>query len=191
MTPDLPKLRHLVTQFFARFVQDRAYAHLGFLSQVPRSTQWEGDSSYIRRADGSASEIEHEEMDAKMAVPKEASLKEILAALDGVAKELASKQAKYMFEKIGEASDAVGNTVDFAGRKVTAEALLDALANVLVDFDDSGRPTSQFVVGLGSPLPDILRRAEEDPVIRAKVAEYWARKYEEWRDREADRILAG
>jgi len=134
-----------------------------------------------------------ESAEAKLVVPVGEALpfEAVLEKLDGVAKELGTQQARMMYRTVGEAAESAGNSVEFRGEKFSIEAFLEGLKNLAVDFDENGQPTLEFHAPSNAPLVALAKAAEQNPEAQQLIADFWSRKYEDWRAREADRFLAG
>jgi len=111
-----------------------------------------------------------------------------------VSTEIGAKMAKHMFQTIEAGVKSVGNELSAGGKPITAELILDALDKVLVDFDADGQPQWPTIV-VHPSLSDRLKaedaRFGSEPALAQRFAEIIERKREEWRAREASRVLVG
>ena len=125
---------------------------------------------------------------------KSGRLEDVVNALMPVSTEIGAKMAKHMFQTIEAGVKSVGNELSAGGKPITAELILDALDKVLVDFGADGQPKWPTIV-IHPSLSDRLKaedaRFGSEPALAQRFAETIERKREEWRAREASRVLVG
>lgn len=109
-----------------------------------------------------------------------------------MAEEMAKQQSQYVFARISEAVEAVGNSVH-AGGDFQPEHLLEVLRRKEMSFDPvTLEPTGEFFVVHPDTFKKIepkLREWEKDPAFRAAHDALMEEKRREWREREASRKL--
>ncbi len=178
-------------------MQQRAQG-MSIVGEVPQQPVFEGHALSIRRADGVVDQSDFHLASGEANVPVEAiksgRLEDMINALMPVSTEIGAAVAKSMYQTIEAGVKSVGNELNAGGKPITAELILDALDKVLVDFDADGRPRWPTIV-IHPALSDHLKAEEarfgSEPALAQRLAEITERKREEWRAREASRVLVG
>ena len=73
------------------------------------------------------------------------TFQDIVAKVDGWAKDLGRMLSKQMYAKIDEATEKAGTALDAGGKELSQEMMLEMFEKVELDFDASGKPTHVFV----------------------------------------------
>lgn len=100
--------------------------------------------------------------------------------------------AERTFETIQQAVEAVGNSFDAKGQKLSPDMVLQMWERMQLSFDSNGewqRPTIVVHPDLGERARAILRAIDEEPELRARRDKIVNRQRDEWRVREASRKL--
>lgn len=122
------------------------------------------------------------------------TLDTILAKIDNAAQQIARQVAENIYQTISEAVERVGNTIDAKGQKPSAELILETLAKIQVDFDRDGKPRMPEL-HIHPTLEEATKLAfeelENNPELKKQFKQTMEEKREEWRAREASRILVG
>jgi hypothetical protein len=197
MLPDWPIPKQAIFKVIRRLMQARARG-MSVVGKVRQQPVFEGHALSIRRADGVVDQSDFHLASGDAIVPVEAiksgRLEDVVNALMPVSTEIGAKMAKHMFQTIEAGVKSVGNELSAGGKPITAELILDALDKVLVDFDADGQPQWPTIV-IPPSLSDRLKaedaRFGSEPALAQRFAEIIERKREEWRAREASRVLVG
>ena len=117
-------------------------------------------------------------------------LDKLAAALDATATDGLKQVMPKFFERIGELTNAVGNTVDARGQPLTFELLLQGFERVQVDFDEEGNPIlPKLVVG-----PEMYAAFQKLPPPTEEQQKLWdemiERKRREFNDNRRHRKLS-
>lgn len=197
MLPDWPVPKRAINKLIRRHMHARAYG-ASFVGLLRPQRIFEGHALSIRRADGVVEQSDFHLVSGEANVPVEAiksgRLENIVDALMPVSTEMGKTIAKLMYQTIESGVKSVGNELYAGGKPITAELILDVYEKIFVDFDANGRP--QWPAFIWHPsLFDRLRaehaRIDNEPALAQRLAEITERKREEWRAREASRILVG
>jgi hypothetical protein len=197
MLPDWPDLKDEVSRAFMRRLAARVRQRSvgGIVVAVPVH---EGQGHFIERADGSTEERPFERAGAEVSIPADAianeSLADMLTRMEPMIESLARSTSQTMLRTMEESIRSVGNEIDAAGRPLTAELIIEALDRVQIEFDSAGRPEWPTIMIHPSQQALVARelaRLDNDPELNARATGVLARKREEWRAREASRILVG
>ncbi len=117
------------------------------------------------------------------------SAKEALDFLVEMHSKMIGEKTKLFFTRMNEYTEESGQVVDGAGLPLE-EVMLRSIEKIGVDFSEDGQPIMpSFVVGKGT-LKQQMMDLENSPDFKRKFNDIITRKYDEWRDREADRKLA-
>jgi hypothetical protein len=197
MLPDWPIPKQAIFKVIKRLMQKRAHG-MSIVDNVPHQPVFEGHALSIRRADGVVDQSDFHLASGAANVPVEAiksgRLEDVLNALMPVSTEAGAAMAKYIYQTIEAGVKSVGNELSAGGKPMTAELILDALDKVLVDFDADGQPKWPTIV-VHPSLSDRLKaedaRFGSEPALAQRFAEITERKREQWRAREASRVLVG
>ena len=114
----------------------------------------------------------------------------LAAALDAAADNGLKQFMPKFFERIGELTSAVGNTVDARGQPLTFELLLQGFERTQIDFDDQGNPILPKLV-LG---PELYAAFQKLPPPTQEQQKLWdemiQRKRREFNDSRRHRKLS-
>jgi hypothetical protein len=114
--------------------------------------------------------------------------------MEPMSETLAGTTSRTMLKVVEERTRAVGNEIDGGGRPLSAELILDAWEKVQIDFDSDGGPQWPTIVVHPTQKDRLiaeLSRLDFDLELRRRREALLTRKREEWRAREASRILVG
>ena len=196
MLPDWPDIKDEIHRALMRFVKRvaRARSAAGLAVAV---TLPEGHGTRMARGDGTVEEGEFERATAEVTLPFEAietgSMEGIVEKLVAMADQLAQSTDRTMLKTIEEGVRSVGNEINAGGRPFSADLLIDALERMDVEFDRSGEPSLPTIIFHPQSKPQLveqLQRLETDTDVKARYRTVLTQQRENWRDREARRILA-
>ena len=196
MLPDWPDIKDEIHRALMRFVKRvaRARSAAGLAVAV---TLPEGHGTRMARGDGTVEEGEFERATAEVTLPTEAietgSMEGVVEKLVAMADQLAQSTDRTMLRTIEEGVRSVGNEINAGGRPFSADLLIDALERMDVEFDRSGEPSLPTIIFRPQSKPQLveqLQRLETDTEVKARYQTVLIQQRENWRDREARRILA-
>jgi hypothetical protein len=197
MLPTFPRIVGYRRQENMRLIE----ALVGKLSpvhdQVAHHRQFEGREGTIHRADDTEGAVEFKEMSATVDTPvgplEEFTAASLIDALRTVASQLAEAFSKHLVEVMEATTDETGNVVDAKGQPFTPDLMLQVFDKMELSFDESGewKPPTMMV---GPGVVEKIKASETPESIEAfnkKLKVLIENKYEQYRRREANRILAG
>jgi len=113
--------------------------------------------------------------------------------LNQLADEMASQIGGHLYSSLNETLEKAGQVVDGKGKPFDIETFFVGLESIQMEFDKDGKHNLSFAIPpeLGPRVKAVLEQAESDPATRKRHDELMARKWMEWRDREATRKLVG
>lgn len=197
MLPSFPRIEGFRRQLNVRVVEALVGQLAPIHEQIDQHRQFEGREGTIRRADESEGDVHFEEMTATIEFPEgpigDFTAAKLLAELGKIAEQLAESFSKHIIRVMEETTEQTGNVVDAKGRGWSHDIVLEAFEKMDLSFGDDGEwnpPTMMLA-------PDTFEkiRAAETPeavkVFNDKLKLLVQKKYEEYRSREADRVLVG
>ena len=191
MLPDYLKIKEKLNKKITHTMQKSVLLHLGPLVDGPTFRFFEGNKAIIIREDGSIGEMNPEKMEVHQEI-KSTELEGmnhemVLDKINTMAKEMAEKQTKLVYEKMIKTAEETGNVTNSIGGSFSVDSILEALEKMHIDFNQEGQPNGlTFVTNPNSPIEEVLQIAN-DPRYQVLIE----RKREEWRVRENNRKLVG
>lgn len=169
---------------------------LGPFAEIKEMPVHEGKTTTLMHPDGSSSTVNPEllscEFDIQLSTWGTPSGQSIESVLNRIATEVAEQQQRGFFKGLKEATERVGNVRDYHGAKFSLDQILEMMQMTEMSFDSRGRNDSQMII-LSPELHDRMQEILSDPNTRAeferKKRGLYEKKYDEWRDREANRKL--
>lgn len=170
----------------------------GLLSQISTHAIHEGRGSTIVRAPDDVDEMELRTGSAEITIShdeaKSFDLASVEAQISRIADQFSEQQSKIVFQTMDEATKKTGNIRDMEGKKLSNEMLMEAMEMIQEDLSDGPESTSLSLVIHPDSIPRLKKLQEEfdnSPELQDKFKKMKMRKYEQYRDREMDRNLAG
>ncbi len=198
MLPDYPKIKEELNIMIDFNLKQAILFHLGPLANIRETFYFEGSKTVINHDDGSVSDIEPKELSVMLKCDmneiETMTHDKVLEKINDIAKEMAEKQAKFFYERIGEFAEEAGNVVSAEGETISIDHFLEVLEKVFRDFDNTGKPDEIVVSAspkLFQSLAKIIEEAKSDPEIQKRFDAIMEQKREEWRVRESNRKLVG
>ena len=198
MLPDLPELKQDTQYILNRYLRKAIQERLGAFTDVPRHVVHEGMEMRVHRADGTTEDTGMKEASAEMLMQAEdipyMTVKDRLEKLNELADRMAKQIAGNLYGSLNESLEKAGQVVDNKGKPFGIETIFAVLEKMHIDFDKNGNPADlRFVVGpaLIPRLQEMAEQEKSDPSIKKRHDEIMAKKWLEWRDREATRKLVG
>ena len=196
MLPDFPGEKGKMRKVFELFAWATQAGCNPWLNQFPKFMLHEGNSMLRRETDGSLRPEPLQQVDARMEVHRDdvpsLSFHRSLEMARVVGRQLAEGQARLAARRIQEVTEAAGTHFAAAAESFTADTILDAIERLEeVSFDRQGRPELVGIVhpGVARLIQANAAKWEADPEFVARWKAVLDRKYEEWREREANRRL--
>ena len=198
MLPDFLKTKEKLEIMLDYSFRQAVLSHLGPVANVPISLSFEGNRTILIRADGSIEEMDPEQATAELQVNyeefEEMNDAAVLNKIDGAAEEMASQQAKSLYEEVGKAAEQVGNVVSADGKPFSMDLFFEGLEKIDIDFDEDGNPSGLMCPVSPELYPSVVKAVEQaktDPEMDKRYDAIMERKKEEWRVRESHRKLVG
>lgn len=164
------------------------------IGMVSHNIQFEGAGHAIERHDDTVSETEMTTVTAELTFSMDMLLDdftpaELLRRLGELAEQKARETSKYFYAEINKATEAVGHVVDGGGQPPSEDLLIDAYSRMEHTFDSDGRwkPPTLFTGGNAQLINDIHASAS----FQRRLGDVLRQKRDDYRRREADRVLAG
>lgn len=164
------------------------------LAAVQRRVQFEGRGHVIERHDETISDTDMAAVTAELTIPADMALDDLTfdrlnELLAGVAEQMALGTARHFCETIDAATEAVGNVVDGGGRGLSEDLLIEIYGKMEHTFDADGvwRPPDIFA---GSGITG-WEAIVASPSFQKRLQELLRQKRDDFRRREAARVLAG
>lgn len=198
MLPDYPELKAKASARLIQFVRAQVPQIAPLLREISSYAQHEGKHGHLTRADKSTDTVSFPGTQIRITISQEEmrvfDIGALRAHLISMAEQMAEYQMTMMLSRVGEAAASVGNSIAVGG-ELTADHLLEALRRVQTDFDPSTGtrlPGQAWVMhpDQAARLIPKIQEWERDPSIIAELAKIEDIHREEWRAREARRILA-
>lgn len=198
MLPDFPEMKEKIFKDHFKRLNNRINGNMFPFNEISAHRMHEGHRHIIVREDGSEDEINIRKISAEMEISikefEKSSRAEVFKKLDGVAKEISMQKTKMILDELETATNKVGNSFDFSGKKLEPEDLFKLFEKIWLEFDENGKPIFQQIVAGEAAFKAITRVFEEiekSDVFKSKFDKLIDKKREEWRDREANRKLVG
>ncbi|MEE1656388.1 hypothetical protein VB618_09280 [Microvirga sp. CF3062] len=196
----LPYFNHVVRQFDETFhhrIHEQARAD-GVLSRISSYIIHEGDSSKIIRNSDEAEATEMHEasatLDMKKSDVEHFTVTDAYEAIGKLAEQFRQHHSQTLFSTIDRVTQKTGNVVSGKGQPLSHEMLFEILGRIEQDFSSNSNQGDLVMV----VAPEMMGRIEElreqfstSPELQEKYKALMAKKYEQFRDREMDRTLAG
>lgn len=198
MLPDFPDIKAEMQKQLLRFLEMRARFYGGLVGEIRQHTIHEGQENSIVRPTGEEEKTDivslEKNMEVKWREVPQQTLQDILLMLDDAAKDIAHQKSKHFFEIIDKGVEKVGNIINGKGQPLSSESVLQLLEKIQLEFNESGQIDGLNIVIPASKkekMQEIMNQFVTDPTLRKRHSQLMEIKKEQWRDREAARILVG
>jgi hypothetical protein len=121
------------------------------------------------------------------------TLDKVIQKHDVMIADMVSKQANFIRERMSSELPE-SQSINTKGKKLSAELILEIKDKMQVAFNPDGTPRQIFLDGhLFTPaaMAAVEQELQNSPELQKRHEDLMARKWEEWRAREADRKLVG
>lgn len=193
----MPILKNEIAEKLRAFYAKRVNDYMGAINEVPRCFIKEGNRAVRVLPGGQIDEIELKRASVDITVSLKdvphLSLSDRMDKFDKAAQDTAKQINKHSFDQIMKALEQGGNIVD-SRKELSAEACLEAVEKMHLDFDDNGNPRRLTVVvppNMRQQAEKALEDLHNNPEHNKRYHEIILKKRIEWRDREALRRLVG
>jgi hypothetical protein len=195
MLPTYPEICAIRADAVSETIHALVGEYVPIFKQIRRATQFEGRSHTMRRHDDDSSETDLSPISARITIPMDMPLSSFTQeALDTALRDVALQMAKGHVEKfvgvMDEATERTGNVVEGGGRPISEELVLATYEKMDHEFDARGNWKAPTLLS-GADLSETMDRFMASPTFQARLKSILAKKLDEYRRREADRILAG
>lgn len=199
MLPSFPKIEVLRARTNRRIIENLTAQFSPVLGQIDRHTQFEGRETTVLRDDDTVGRSSLDPVSAEVLVERiplaEFTEQELMKKLTWMAEQIAQGVSGILYAEMERGTTEVGNVVDAQGQPFSEELILKAMEKMDHSFAPDGtweRPT--FVVS-----PEIFNKFMQDTGNRGPGSHAFERslknilqkKRDDFRRREADRIVAG
>lgn len=194
MLPTFPKIQqHRMEDNFAT-VEQLAMRISPMLGMIARHAQFEGAGHAIERHDDTVSETKMASVTGEVTLSTDMPLvdftpAELLKQLAALAQQMARGTTENLLSEINRETAAVGNVVDAGGQPPSEDLLIEIFSRMEHTFDEAGRwrPPTLFTGGNMKALQDI----QSSESFQRRLDDILRQKRDDFRRREADRVLAG
>lgn len=196
MLPDFPAIKAKRRRFLDDMLKAMVRKLSPILAQIKDIHYHEGNIGLVSDVQGNREPMTFEPWTS---IPLTVSTKDMVLMNDSeffrrmipVARDIAEKQTKKLFEEVNAACKRSGNIVN-APDLPLAEQLLQMVERVQIDFDAGGTPTMPSFVcnpSKQAELEQALSEIESNPAYRQRYEEAIKAQREQWHDREVNRQL--
>lgn len=198
MLPDLPELKSDFQTVLTRYLQEQVRRRMPGLNEAPQHVIHEGMRTRVVRADGTIEDRNLKKASAEIVIEASAAsamtAQERTTRLDAIAEDMARQISQYAFASLNATLEQAGQVVDRGGQRLDAEAILEVLEKMHLEFDDQGKLQNLSLI-VGPQVVDRVKREferfESEPLLKERYDALMQRKWVDWRDREAARKLVG
>jgi hypothetical protein len=170
-------------KMFAKAFKDEVNNH-PILSQVKRTRYEHGPSMSVVDVEGSETVSEMQRIGSDFildhAVIESGDSAKFRQVLTKGISEMRDGILKMMFQKVGEAADRVGNTVDGKGERLSADMVISMFEKIAIKFDKQGRPEMPTIT-LSPDLEKTFREIMERPEVKLRIdvilRQKWMQRY--------------
>lgn len=194
MLPTYPLIETIREERNSATIRAMARQMSPMLDAIQHHIQFEGRGHVIERYDESVSDTDMANVSAELNIPTDLSLDDFTADrlhefLAAVAGQMAEGTSRHFFREIDAATEAVGNVVDGKGRGLSEELVLEIYGKLEHSFDADGvwQAPQMFMGGDRSRWDAIHADAD----FQKRLKELLRQKRDDFRRREAGRVLAG
>ena len=197
MLPNYEKLNASFSKAVRRFLFLRSRED-GFLKQIRPHAIHEGRNAAIVRPDETVDPTELKKSEASLLMTYEeiedVDLLAIMNKMSEMAAQFRDQNAKHIFETLNDVTTKTGQVVNAAGRPLTNDDLIHMMERIQLDFERNQEAGDASLVVHPDMVP-VLKRLEGEMNRSVDLKKRWKevmeKKKDEYRQREADRNLAG
>lgn len=195
MLPTFPKIIALRREINEATVKAKVSQMAPQFGMIGHNVQFEGSGHSITRADDTVDHTEMAAVAAEMRVPIGSALHEFTLQivdtyLTGAARQMAEGMSRHFYEVMDRGTREAGMVVDAKGAPLTEDLLLEVFEKMEHTFNDDGSWNAPVILA-GQDMIDKMVANVGTPQGNAKLAELLERKRDDFRRRQAGRVLAG
>jgi hypothetical protein len=195
MLPTFPRIIELRREANIAAVKTAVRQMAPQFGMIGHNIQFEGVAHSITRADASVDQTELAPISAEMQVVAGTALKDftpqvVEAHLLGAARQMAAGMSKHFYEVLDRGTREAGMVVDGKGGPMTEDLILDVIEKMEHTFNEDGCWIPPTIMA-GPEVVDALAAKGMSPEGNARLAEILERKRDDFRRRQARRVLAG
>jgi hypothetical protein len=196
MLPQFTKTQALVSEMANEALFDEMYAAGPLLLEIGSYHQKEGRDGSFQMMSGEIEKIDFKRTSVEMMSPTKPgrgeSLKDLIAVFTKGGADMGAKTQQSILSGVEAATEKVGNVVTIKNGVITPEAFFEMMEKVEIDFDEQGQSQSSWFLPpeTAAELQKNYQTWQQNPELRAKLAELERKKKDQSRAREATRRLA-
>lgn len=196
MLPQFTKTQSLVDELANAALFDAMYEAGPLLLEISSYQQKEGREGSFQMTSGEIEKIDFKKASVNMVSPTKPgrgeSLKDLLALLAKGGADMGAKMQQSIVSGVEAATEKVGNVITIKNGVITPEAFFEMMEKVEIDFDEQGQSQSSWFLPpeTAAELHKNYQTWQQDPQLKAKLAELERKKKDQFRAREATRRLA-
>lgn len=195
MLPTFPKIIELRREANEGVLKAKVREIAPQFGMIGHNVQFEGGAHTITRADDTVDHTEMEAFSAEVRVARGSALHEFTpevvdAYLTGAARQMAEGMSKHFFEVMDRGTREAGMVVDGKGGPITEDLILEMIEKMEHTFDEDGTWNPPTILA-GQEIIDKMAGNQMSPEANAKLGEILDRKRDDFRRRQAGRVLAG
>ena len=194
MLPDFLKTKEKLKKMVISERNKSQLRHMGPFADFPKSNIFEGDKVLFINEDGSCEEVEMEKAEVKIEIKwdeiEEMTHEKVLDKIDTMARDMAKKISKSIYELMSKAAEETGNVTSSDGKSISVDLLLEGIEKMHLSFDEEGQPSGlSFAAGpkFSPSLDEAISQLKTDP----RYHKLMEQKRKEWSVRESRRKLVG
>lgn len=199
MLPAFPKIERLCERTARELIDFLADQRAPMLKSISKRYQFEGDHSTILRYDNSVGETPHHQVTAEVEFPRIPIQQfiegELPSILNDIAEQMAKGKSEMILGEMEKVTTATGNVVDGKGEPLSEELILKSLEKMEHSFEPDGTWNPPTIVASPEAIQKLMERAKPDgsapDTFSAALSKILDKKRNDFRLREADRVLAG
>ena len=194
MLPTFPKITEFRGRLNLKAIESFYTQMSPILDEINRHVQFEGRDAKLVRYDDSVDDIEMKPASAELKLKRiplqDFNERVLIGHLRNAAEQLARSISKDFYKKMDEVTQSTGNVVDGRGKPFNEDMLLQLLEKMEFVFDNDGSWSPPTLVA-GKELFKKISSQPPSDEFKRNLDRLIDRKRDEFRSREAYRILAG
>jgi hypothetical protein len=196
MLPQFTKTQKLVDELANEAMFDAMYKAGPLLLEISSYQQHEGSTGSFQVTTGEIEKIDFKKSSVEMVSPSKPgrgdTLEHVIAVMAKGGADMGAKMQDGILKGVEAATEKVGNVVTIKNGVITPEAFLEMMEKVEIDYDEDGQSQSSWFLPpeMAAELHKNYQNWQQDPQLKAKLAELEKKKKEQFRARETSRRLA-
>ena len=199
MLPTIPKIEDFRRKACLELVKKTAEKLTGILALVDTHVQFEGAQSEIIRHDDTVGETPLHAVTGEAVFPRVALVdfteEKLVQQLVQVAEQLAREMSEHLFSDLDRAISEVGNVIEAGGKPISKGLILQMMETIEHRFEPDGTWMPPTVIASSQAIDRLMESGSADGFGSTEFNESLKaivdKKRDDFRRREADRVLAG